>query len=208
MKTYHVHAEFVQPILGTASADPQIHERFIASKAPDAKSLEEEVEALGADELVERGTTVFPRTKDGTPFLWDYQLKGFFKDAAGACRQMDGMDASRRLVAHKSKIDQLVFVTPRNVRLYMPEGSEVRVMQRPLRAQTARGERVALAASEMLDAGTVRDFDVAARRPPSSWTASRSGCGTARCAASASGATGGSGSLGAPSQIRRLGKCY
>ena len=159
MITYHVELEFTQPVLGTANADPEIHERFIASKAPDARSLREEVEALGVDELTERGTTVFPRTGDGTPFLWDYQLKGFFKDACGFCRKMDG-SVSSKLVAYKSNIDGLLFVTPRNVRLRMPEGSEVRVMQRPLRAETAQGPRVALAASEMLDAGTCCEFDV------------------------------------------------
>ena len=159
MHTYHVELEFTQPILGTANADPEIHERFIASKAPDAKSLREEVEALGVDELTERGTTVFPRTRDGAPFLWDYQLKGFFKDACGFCRKMDGA-VSRGLVAYKSNIDGLLFVMPRNVRLEMPDGSGVRVMQRPLRAETAQGPRVALAASEMLDAGTRCEFDV------------------------------------------------
>ena len=93
MITYHVELEFTQPVLGTANADPEIHERFIASKAPDAKSLREEVESLGVDELTERGTTVFPRAKDGTPFLWDYQLKGFFKDACGFVLATDAAQA-------------------------------------------------------------------------------------------------------------------
>lgn len=159
MRTVHVQVRFVQPILGTASADPQIHERFIASKAPDAPKLSEEVEALGAEAIEERGTTIFPKGADGTPFLWDYQLKGFMKDACGAMRQADG-SKSKGIPAHKSKIDQLIFVNQRNVPLVMPEGEPIRVLQRPLRAETAMGPRVALAASEMLPVGTTCEFDV------------------------------------------------
>lgn len=160
MINLHCNLEFTQPVLGTANSDPEIHEHFIASKGPDAKSLKEEVEALGADEVMERGTTVFPRTKDGVPFLWDYQIKGFCKDACKAMREADG-SLSKGIPAYKTKIDTLLFVRQRNVRLNMPEGSVVRIMQRPLRAETAQGPRVALASSEMLDAGTTCEFDVA-----------------------------------------------
>ena len=159
MRQYHVHVKFVQPILGTSSADPAIHERFIASKAPDAPSLKEEVEALGADAVEERGTTIFPKRPDGTPFLWDYQIKGFFKDACGGMRRATG-SKSAKLRAYKKEIDTTVFVNQRNVVLRVPEGEPVRVLQRPLRAQTAQGERVALASSEMLPAGTTCDFDL------------------------------------------------
>lgn len=159
MESIHIDIRFIQPILGTASADPEIHERFIASKAPDAPSLKEEVEALGADEVAERGTTVFPRRHDGTPFLWDYQVKGFCKDACKAMREADG-SVSGNIPAYKSKIDTLVFVSPRNINLNMPEGGEVKIMQRPLRAETAQGPRVALASSEMLPAGTECSFDI------------------------------------------------
>lgn len=157
MNTYKVEITFVQPILGTSNADPNIHERYIASKAPDAPSIKEEVEALGAEAVEERGTTVFPRNKDGQPFLWDYQAKGFFKDACKAMRDADG-SVSANIPAYKTKIDTLVFVKPRNIALVMPEGGEVKVMQRPLRAETAQGPRVALASSEMLPAGTRCEF--------------------------------------------------
>lgn len=159
MSIYHVELRFTRPILGTASADPAIHERFIASKAPDALTLRQEVEALGADAVEERGTTIFPKAKDGTPFLWPYQVKGFFKEACKFCREMDGK-VSRDVPAYKSKIDGLMDVGPDNIRLVVPEGEGIRINQRPLRAQTAQGERVALAASEQLPAGTTCEFYV------------------------------------------------
>ena len=36
--------------------------------------------------------TVFPRTEDGRPFLYDYQIKGFFKDACGCLSRVAGKD--------------------------------------------------------------------------------------------------------------------
>ena len=159
MKTLHVHIEFTQPILGTGSSDPKIHERFIASKAPDAPSKAEEVAAIGVDEMVERGTTVFPKTADGKPFLWNYMLKGFFKDACGSMRRATG-SKSKELRAYKQEIDRCIFCNPRRVLLDMPEGGEIGFMERPLRAETAQGPRVALASSEMLPEGTTCDFDV------------------------------------------------
>ena len=45
MKTMKVRLEFLEEVLGTASADPEIHETYIASNAPDAPTRKEEVEA-------------------------------------------------------------------------------------------------------------------------------------------------------------------
>lgn len=160
MKDYEIYIRFTQPILGTGSADPHIHERFIASKAPDAKRIEEEVEAIGVDAVVERGTTVFPKDRDGNPFIWDYQIKGFMKEACQFCREMDGA-VSKGIPAYRQKIDGLVFFPEsRNVRLRMAEGEPIRINQRPLRAQTAQGPRVALAASEQVAARTECSFTV------------------------------------------------
>jgi len=30
-------------------------------------------------EVLEKASTIFPRDKDGRPFLWGYQIKGLFK---------------------------------------------------------------------------------------------------------------------------------
>lgn len=48
-----VRLTLIDEILGTAAADPKIHETYIASKAPDAKNIEEEVAAIGADAVAE-----------------------------------------------------------------------------------------------------------------------------------------------------------
>lgn len=43
-----VRLTFTEQVLGTASNNPDVHREFIASKAPDAASREDEVAALGA----------------------------------------------------------------------------------------------------------------------------------------------------------------
>ena len=95
MKKIKVKLTFTEEILGTANATATIHDEYIASKAPDAKSREEEIAALGVAEVVEKSMTVFPTLEDGTPFLWDYQVKGFFKDACGVLKKVSGTASSR-----------------------------------------------------------------------------------------------------------------
>lgn len=159
MKKLHVKVLYTEELLGTASANKELHSEFIASKAPDAPSREEEVAALGADAVEEKAMTVFPRMDDGTPHLWDYQIRGFFKESCSMLRRADGTK-SKNLKAFKKEIDGLVFVEPRKIPLIIPDGKTVGNRQRPLRASTAQGERVALANSETVPAGTMQEFDV------------------------------------------------
>lgn len=159
MRRLHVEVRYTEEMLGTASADPEIHSRFIASKAADAASIEEEVAAIGVEQATEKAMTVFPR-ENGRPFTWDYQWKGFFKDSCGMMRRATG-SKSAKVKAYKKEIDGLVFVVPRKVPLVLPEGEAIGECQRPLRAQTAQGERIALAHSETVPAGTTQEFDVA-----------------------------------------------
>ena len=154
MKKMTVKVTFLEELLGTAAADPEIHARFIAEKAPDAKSMEEEVEAVGAEEVFERGITVFPRV-NGKPVVWDYQWKGFLKDAVGMLRKVPGSE-SGKVKAYKKEIDGLIFVEPRAIPITFD--GEVGLCQRPLRGQTAQGERVALATSESIPAGATMTF--------------------------------------------------
>lgn len=51
MKTLHVKIKTTEELLGMASANPELHSEYIASKAPDAKSMEEEIEAIGLEEV-------------------------------------------------------------------------------------------------------------------------------------------------------------
>lgn len=156
MKEMKVRITTTEEMLGTASANPDIHEEFIASKAPDAKSTEEEVAAVGADEVFEKQMTVFPKV-DGKPVMWDYQWKGFFKDTCSALRKISTMESSK-VKAFKKEIDKLIFVNERTIPINFT--GEMGICQRPLRAQTAQGERVALASSESIPAGATMEFTI------------------------------------------------
>lgn len=104
----------IEALLGTASNNKALHSEFIASHAPDAPSREEEIAAVGVDEVIEKGTTVFSRNEDGRPILWDYQIKGFFKDACGVLRKVKGTKSSK-IKAYKKEIDGLIFVQERQI---------------------------------------------------------------------------------------------
>ena len=152
-ETLKVRITFFEEALGMSPADKEIYSKFIASKAPDALSREEEVEAIGADAVEVKEMTIFPRTKDGELFFWDYQIKGFLKDACGMLRKMSGSECSK-VKAYKKEIDGLIFPHPRNIIIHLPEGEEIGNCQRPLRASTPQGERIALANSETIPAGS------------------------------------------------------
>lgn len=53
MKEMHVRLTFLEEVLGTANANPDVHSEFIASKAPDAPSRIEEIEAKAREEAGE-----------------------------------------------------------------------------------------------------------------------------------------------------------
>ncbi len=164
---------FIEELLGTLPNTEEVYREFIGAKAPDAASIEEEVAALGADEVAIKGTTVFPRAPDGTPFLYDYQIKGFFKDACSMLARLTGKDEhgkkakavneSGKLTAYKKVIDGLIFVKPREILLHA--NMETGKCERPLRAQTAQGERIALASSESLPAGTWFECEIICLNP-------------------------------------------
>lgn len=161
MKSIKVRIDFTEEVLGTASSDPDIHREFIASKSPDAETIEQEVAAVGVDEVFDKSMTIFPRNDQGDVILYDYQIKGFFKDACGHLRRVSD-SKSKKLTAHKKVIDGNIFVFPREIPI-MYDGQpveEIGICQRPLRASTAQGERVALASSETVPAGSYIECEI------------------------------------------------
>lgn len=157
MKALNVKITFLEGVLGTSPANKEIYRDFIGSKSPDAESIEEEIAAIGEDAVAEKGMTVFPRGTDGTPYLYDYQIKGFFKDTCGGLRKVKGLE-SEKIKAYKKEIDKLIFVFPRHIAF--ENVGEITECQRPLRAMTAQGERVGLAISEEIPAGASITFRI------------------------------------------------
>ena len=169
MEKIKVRITLTEGMLGTSPSNEDIYRDFIGSKAPDAATIEDEVAAIGADGVIEKGMTVFPKDEDGNPFLYDYQIKGFFKDACSMLSRLTERDPetgkkkkavneSGKLTAYKKVIDGMIFPQPRQIPIVFD--GEIGVCQRPLRAQTAQGERVALSMSEEVPAGATMEFDI------------------------------------------------
>ena len=165
MKTLKVKITFTEELLGSASNNPHIHEQFIATKAADEEKIKEEVEAVSTEEAVELAKTIFPKTDDGTPFIYDYQIKGFFKDACGVLRTVSGT-LSSKVKSYKKFIDGRIFPGPRKINIHFADdgkyedGSYISSCQRPLRASTPQGERNSLANSECIKAGAWCEFEI------------------------------------------------
>ena len=156
---------FNEPLLGTLSGNKEIAEEFIISKHPDGHS-EEESENCPEEEL-EKSSTIFARDGD-RPHLWDYQFKGFFKEA---CEQMINSDTMTKeelkglrltQYLYKKTIDKQVFVMPRKVYLVLPKNASTKLafIERPLKAQTMRGERICLARSESAPPETTVNIEI------------------------------------------------
>lgn len=150
--------------------DPKDPEQVKAYKAEAKANTDEEKEALhetleqeAATEL-EKGTTFFFKDEEGQPYIYSYWLSGYFKSACSALRHVKGT-LSSKLSAHKKKIDLLVKPFPdasdkASRKIKLENYGTLGMCERPLRASTAQGERVALSRSESAPAGTQIEFDI------------------------------------------------
>lgn len=165
MSTYKVKITFITGPLGS-QPQKDVASEYIATKVADRVSASGAEPALNGagiaideeqamtDEL-ERGTTVFFKDEDGNPIFFDYQIKGFLKEAAQVFNGKLGGVKNLR-----SKIDNTVFVEPRTMPIEMPDGGAITFNERPLRAQTAQGPRTALARSEQVPALSTVSFEL------------------------------------------------
>ena len=158
MKEIKIRVTFTEEVLGSLPSDEEIYRNYIASKAPDAATIEQEVEAVGVDEVAEKQMTVFAKTADGKPFVYDYQWRGFFKEMCGILKKIPGTESSL-VTQNKKLIDDYVFIKERMIPINT-NGLKMGVCQRPLRAETALGPRTALAISESVPEGSTVEFTV------------------------------------------------
>jgi hypothetical protein len=136
-----------EPMLGTVPKNAAIYRTYIADKATEAAG-DEECATVPVSE--DKGWTGFHTDADG-PFMYDYMVKGFLKEASSTFNGLRGVKNLR------SKVEHFVFVEPRRIRLpaIAPEP-----LERPLRAMTAQGPRVALTRSDLIPAGGVITFNI------------------------------------------------
>lgn len=152
-----------EDVLGSSPSNEELLATYISSKAPTDDLTAEEIANIKAQNAEDR-ITVFPKTADGKPFLYDYQVKGFLKDS---CKMLakagksgyPGGKACAAIKAYKQAIDGQIFVFPREIP-YDLHGMKLDYCERPLRAQTPMGERVSIAKSESVPAGSTAEFEI------------------------------------------------
>jgi len=152
---FQVSIKFTEPILGSTPLNKTKYKDWVESKAElTDEQAEDELETI--EEAYDKGKTGF-HTENGQLFIYDYVIRGFFKAACGALRDVKGA-YSKGVTAYKKKIDTKVFVYPRKI--ILEPGGDVFELERPLRASTAQGPRVTLAMSDALPEGTTAEFTV------------------------------------------------
>lgn len=143
--TYKLKIILLTPLLG-AQSTREVATEFIAKKA-GIEIQQDELEML--PEALERGTTVFHRDAAGIPCLRNYQILGFLKASA----QVQNGRVTGEVKNLRSKVGNQVFVSP--IVLPIKNVGEIDYLERPLRAETAQGPRIALARSEQIPEGAI-----------------------------------------------------
>ena len=138
----HVRLTLIEDALGMMPGDEDILKTYLASKAPTPEKTAEEV-AWCTQTEEEKRITVFPRTDNGRPMFWDYQIKGMLKDSCSALARQgkhgspEGT-ACAKIKAYKKVIDGDIFVFPRRIPIDL-HGLKMDTCTRPLRADTPQG---------------------------------------------------------------------
>lgn len=171
-----VRLTFTEPVLGTKSGNPELVESYQTDKLglkPDEKPILNNYPSMeDVEDNVQVGSTFFWRDAEGNYLLWDYQFKGFFKEACLTMIISDTMTQKElkeilcTKYTYKRSIDNLVFVNPRKIIINFPDDKPTSsFMQRPMRVDTMRGERVCLARSEEIPAGCWVDIEIMCLNP-------------------------------------------
>lgn len=162
--TLKIKLTFKQPTLGSRPGNKEAMEEFIAAKAPNQSKTDEEMSAADVAKEVDKKSTVFPVDETGL-FAWDYQWRGAFKGWLRNLIDLGEAPPSLNIYNIAKAVDNFLFVNPRRVYYYRPVDGKVFDKptgdnQRPLRAQTMQGERIALSRSEELCEGTWMEFEI------------------------------------------------
>lgn len=155
----------VQDLLGSSPLSKQVYSEYIKTKAQKSQdptrvafnmqNAESDTEDI--PDMEEKMTGFYRDGNSNVPVLKGYQVKGFLKAAANTLKGQLGLKQAT------SKIDKYVFIKEEKIYFYRdgekiedPEGT----LERPLRAETMQGPRVALACSEVIKEGYQCEFTV------------------------------------------------
>ena len=140
--------------LGTVPKTQEIYDSYIKTRAKGKETKDEFASPLQESEVSAReakGWTGF-MMENGKPFVMDYFIRGFMKNAGNVLKAELGIKNLR------SKIDNYLFIFPRKIFFKGTMGDSP--LERPLRAQTAQGPRVSLVRSDVIQEGATLEFEI------------------------------------------------
>lgn len=207
----HVMIMFTEKAFGTSPSNKELYDDYIASKAKTEKDRAEELDEIEINEKIDkhlirynRGTFIKldndvyydhirmdsnrviadhsnPTAVSNVPFLYDYQIRGFFKDSCGLLARADKTfngeeNPSASLKAYKKCIDGGIFVFPRRIAIITPDtyveddgitvsnsfndDGTLKVTQRPMRKVGATGEFSTIISSETIPKNSFMKFTI------------------------------------------------
>ena len=148
---YPVEVELTEPLLGVVPKNPDVYKTWIESKQVKGDEGEPEY-------TEERSWTGFHVDKDKGLYIMDYHIKGYFKEVAAIMPETLGLKKksgdlmSEQMIKHR--LDNWLFIEPR--RIYLGKQEPDGYIERPLRAETLRGKRIALARSDYVEGVTLQ----------------------------------------------------
>lgn len=159
-KDFQVTVTLTTDMLGTIPKNKELYTDFIAGKAREslakmeakgipmadgqpatsaavAEAIAEETESI--KDMEDKGWTGFFEDSEG-PYIMNYFVKGFLCESARTLKEIDSVKQMH------DKVKRYCFITPRRIRLPPIAGN----LERPIRAQTPQGPRVALVRSDFI----------------------------------------------------------
>ena len=173
-----VRITFTNDVFGLTPNNPEMYSQFLAIKADKStkskdpskiaeahaeyiKNIEEEIGALvvadNLEDALDKGTTIFPKDKDGNPGIWRYQWKGYIKEKIQAALYRRNPMISA-IANWRSGVSNDLFIVDKFNVIHMPEGQEITLDQRPIRFKDSMGQQIsAIASCEVVPAGSWTD---------------------------------------------------
>jgi hypothetical protein len=141
-------------MLGTIPRDREV----LAQHVMDQKEAKgDEIPPRTPEDQEQRAWTTFYVDENELPVLFDYQLKGFLKEAANDIKDVAGPNETK-IASLRSHVERSVFILPRMTPLQDTPVGDNQMIERPLRAMTQQGPRVTVVRSDYIEAGQTYTF--------------------------------------------------
>ena len=140
--------------LGTIPKSEKVFSDYLKHRAKGKEGKDEFKSPLTGEEVDDREARAWTgfMEEDDKTYVMDYMIKGFLKHAGNVLKKELGIKNLR------SKIDDLVFVTPRKIFFDGKKGSDP--IERSIRVMTPQGPRVSLIRSDYMEIGAKLEFKI------------------------------------------------